>query len=302
MKKNIYLLLMMIVVVSNISGCSDVNRNTDSEIGSKVESEVEFEVQAFTFEEIVENSNVTLYGQYIESYEHEYYVEHKFKVNEVLYGTVSEAEIYLYADKGTAHIVEEGYFYEMDADIYEKNKEYILILEKRESILYDHDRYLNIGDLLLCETDKEYRLYSEVVEIPSGLTLEEYVLSTKNLADIQEETGLTDFISGNEDEWIESSKYIGKVKILELYVEGKVHNGNTYKCKVESLLKGTDLNMFSDETILLTILKDTVDIGGTYMIGFSPASENSLIYAQTSVDGVLEFSNDLWNDVLERMD
>jgi hypothetical protein len=97
----------------------------------------------------------------------------------------------------------------------------------------------------------------------------------------------------NIDEMVLASEYIGTVKILDLYMEGKVHNGNTYRCKVEALSKGNNLNTYSDGTILLTIRKNVVTVGETYIIGFSPIGEGSLIYVQTSIDGVYEYSDEL---------
>ena len=84
------------------------------------------------------------------------------------------------------------------------------------------------------------------------------------------------------------------------HFESEGHNGNTYRCTVESLAKGTGLNTYDDGTILLVIMKDTVEVGETYIIGFSPVEENSRVHMQTTVNGVFEDSSELLNDISER--
>ena len=94
------------------------------------------------------------------------------------------------------------------------------------------------------------------------------------------------------------SEYVGTVKILELVNEGKVHNGNVYRCSVESLSKGSNLNTYDDGTVLIVILKNTVEVGNSYIVGFSPADKGSLIYTQSTDTGVYDINDERISDIL----
>lgn len=95
----------------------------------KVEG-AEFEEELLTFEELILRSDVAIVGEYVETIEHERYIEKKFKVKECLYGDVADSEIYLYSEIGIGHIAEIDYTYEYGADVYEVGMDYILVMEK----------------------------------------------------------------------------------------------------------------------------------------------------------------------------
>ena len=94
------------------------------------------------------------------------------------------------------------------------------------------------------------------------------------------------------------SDYVGRVKILELVNEGKTHNGNVYRCSVESLSKGDDLNTYDDGTVLIVILKNTVETDNSYIIGFSSVDEGSLIYTQSTDASVYDIDDERIFDIL----
>ena len=97
------------------------------------------------------------------------------------------------------------------------------------------------------------------------------------------------------------SEFVGTIKILELVNEGRVHNGNTYRCAVESLLKGSQLNTYEDGTILVVILKNTVEVNRSYVVGFSSSGGYSLIYTQATDTGVFEVSDELLGDITQNL-
>lgn len=290
MKKMVWLVILIVLI--SVAGCSEKKNETVSGL--------EFLLEACTIEELVQNSNAAIIGEYIETIEYESYIEHKFAVKEILYGQVSDAEIYLAVNRGTAYVSEYGYSYAMGTDSYIQGKEYLLVMEKTESIMYEHDRYTMYPSLMLCESDQEYTLYSQSIEIPDNMSVKEYILSLTNSAGLQSTTENTVVYQDSIDEMIGMSEYVGTVRIVELYFESEGHNGNTYRCTVESLAKGTGLNTYDDGTILLVIMKDTVEVGETYIIGFSPVEENSRVHMQTTVNGVFEDSSELLNDISER--
>ena len=257
----------------------------------------EYEQELLTFEELILRSNVAIVGEYIEMIEHDSYTEKKFTVKECLYGDVTDNEIYLYSNIGTGHITETDYTYEYGADVYEAGMDYILIMEKKQSVMYDHDRYMLAADVFLCENNNEYSLYSKAIDIPAETTVKEYICSVYNSVPHPVVVNVPVTYDNEIQEMVGESEYVGVVKILELVNESKVHNGNVYKCIVESLSKGSNLNTYDDGTFLMVILKNTVEIDNNYIIGFSPVDEGSLIYTQSTKTSVYNVSNELMSEL-----
>lgn len=257
----------------------------------------EYEQELLTFEELILRSNVAIVGEYIEMVEHDSYTEKKFTVKECLYGDVTDNEIYLYSNIGTGHITETDYTYEYGADVYEAGMDYILIMEKKQSVMYDHDRYMLAADVFLCENNNEYSLYSKAIDIPAETTVKEYICSVYNSVPHPVVVNVPVTYDNEIQEMVGESEYVGVVKILELVNESKVHNGNVYKCTVEALSKGSNLNTYEDGTILMVILKNTVEIDNNYIIGFSPVDEGSLIYTQSTKTSVYNVSNELMSEL-----
>lgn len=288
----------MIILCLALSGCSneiEVIEETNQMI-------VLFHRQEYSFEELIDHSNVALVGEYVDMIEQENYCEYKFVVKELLYGQVSEPEIYVFENKGIEYNPETEYSRVLGINQYSKGKEYILIMEKKESILYDHDRYMIAGELYLCEEDQEYKLFSEKVSVPEGKTIREHILTLADPSKRQNANKSTVTYANFTERIVNEAQYIGMIKIVDLEMEGKVHNGNTYRCIAESMIKGKNMNTFEDGTFLLTLLKDTVEVGKSYLIGFTPASgSTSLIYIQATVDSVMEASTENVNLISEQV-
>lgn len=255
-----------------------------------------FEQQALTFDELILRSDAAVVGEYIETIRHNNYIEQKFKVKECLYGDVTDSEIYLYSNVGTSHVPDVCYTYELGADVYGTGTDYILVTERFQSVLCDHDRYMLNADVLLCEGTKEFTMYSQPLDIPDETNIKDYIRSV--YSSVPHPAAAVPVSYENETaEMLGESAYIGTVNILELVNEGKVHNGNVYRCSVESLSKGEDLNTYDDGTVLIVILKNTVEVGGSYIVGFSPASEHSLIYHQATATSVYPVSDELLSEI-----
>lgn len=290
--RNILFAILSIVLVIALVGCSSTTNAPEVE-------GAEFEEELLTFEELVLRSNVAVVGEYVETIKHDNYIEQKFKVKECLYGDVPEDEIYLYSNIGIGHVKEIDYTYELGEDVYNVGADYVLVMEKMQSVMYDHDRYMLSTDVFLSEEDNEFSLYSRSIDVPSETTLKDYICSIYN--SVSHPVVASSFASyKNEvEEMVGESAFVGTVKIVELINEGKVHNGNTYRCVVESLAKGSELNVYDDGTILMVILKNTVEVDGRYVIGFSPVSEESLIYTQTTDTSVYAVSDELLAEISE---
>lgn len=288
-KKKSSCILGILIVFLMVACSNNVEKNNDRE--------VEFSKQLLTFEDSVLRSDTAIVGKYIETIIYEDYVEHKFEVKDLIYGENINEEIYLYSNIGIGHVEENGYSYQLDENKYEKDKEYILIMESVDSIFYDHTRYILNAELLLNETDKEYYMYSKYIDPPTGEAIKDYILEIYNSASHHSVKVDDTVYESDFDEMIAESDYIGKVTVLELVSEGRVHNGNTYRCNVEKLAKGRDLNRYDDGSILMVILKNSVNVGDTYIIGFDQVDDNSLIYTQAVKTSVYDYQDKLMNTI-----
>jgi len=315
-------MILIIIALFFLTGCSATTAKHDS-VGDSVATETvelstdvtvvnemrpsaneveisEYQIKRMTFEELVEISNAAIIGQFKETIEHEYYTETVFEVKECLYGDVSEDEIYLYSNVGTAYVNEADYSYELGNTEYNPEEEYILVMEKRQSIMYDHDRYLLVGDILLNDSTKEYTLYSETIEIPEDTSAREFICSV--YASVENPVQSKEIVHYESEvaEMLGESDYVGVVHINELVTPAKTTNGNTYSCSVESLLKGEQLNTYPDGTIYLKLLKDKVKVDNSYIIGFSSVGgADSLVYIQTTKTSVYELNDSLLSDITD---
>lgn len=100
-------------------------------------------------------------------------------------------------------------------------------------------------------------------------------------------------------EMLGKSKFVGVVNVLELDKEGTTFNGNLYRCSVDSLIAGENLTTYDDNTFLLWVLKDTVEVGSSYVIGFSSSSERSVYYTQATATSVYEVSEELLSELAQ---
>lgn len=302
-------------VVTTDESLSDTQELTESELpeddedAEEVEDDeeifvdVEYLINEYSLDELIENSDCAFTARYIECIPNEYYVEFAFEVVDNVYGEVTDDVIYVYRNGGVGDVYEIDYSYDMTEEIYEVGKEYILITERYSSIMYEHDRYMIAADILLCPEDNVYVLYSEDIEIPDGMTAVEYISS---FYDDRRAEDAANYVPAEEvvyenaiDEMCGEAKFVGIVRTESLLSESNVGKNATYFCTVTTLYKGDfdDLDTYADGTILLSVFKDKVEVGGEYIVAFTPADEGSLIYVQETVESVYDVSDDVISQI-----
>lgn len=264
-----------------------------SPASSSQEVYTERDTEYLTFDEAILRSDAAMIGRYVEKVDHETYIEYQFQVEEVLYGTVEDDTIYVYADTGESYVSELNYSYETGGEPYTPGSRYVLVLEKHTSIMYDHDRYLTIGDLLLNQDTGQYTLYSQELDFsPADLT--DYICSVHSQIETVS-TGDSSVTSDSYDnaveEMVRCADYVGEVTIDALEAEGSVHNGNTYRCSVENLYSGESLVTDEDGSVLIVLQKDSVQIGESYIVGFSSVDDGSIIYMQETLTSIYDSSD-----------
>lgn len=264
---------------SDVAEAEPSNEITGSETeayDADVEYEYEFEEELVTFDELIRRSNAAILGEYVEKLEYKDYSEFVFKVKECIYGEVTESEIYLFSNTGYGYVGDIDYTYKMGTDVYLQGNEYILIMEKYTSVFYDHDRYMIATDLVIPASGNGATLYSKPITLPNNL--KEYITSVYSSVPHETEAEASVTYSNNIEHMVNESDYIGVVKILSLQVEKTTSHDNTYLCIMEKLYKGSDLSTYENGTFFLPLLKGSVEVGNSYIIGFSKLNDGACVY------------------------
>lgn len=296
----IFLLLVLVAFIATV-GCTRVEReelNKHPDESHDLMIDAEYLIASMTFEDAVMLSDVAVLAEYVETLTHDYYVEHVFRVKDCHYGKVDEEIIYVASGIGISIVPDFGYSYRMEECLYESGKDYILILNKHQSIMYDHDRYINVTNLMLNESDKKYTLYDEDILFSEFDSFADYLLSLRSGASTVDDQDVRMYTDAEQKIALES-EYIAELRIENLYLEGVVHNGNTYVCSIVELHKGYVEDTREDGTILVVIKKNTVEIGERYVVGFSQVDEHSAVYSQSADDGVVPVGDDRLNEIMK---
>lgn len=79
-----------------------------------------------------------------------------------------------------------------------------------------------------------------------------------------------------------------EVKITGLSTEGQFANCNTYYGDVQQILKGGPVNTSEERgDIQVTLTKESVEIGETYVLLLNRIDETAIIYTQSSLGSVI---------------
>ena len=99
---------------------------------------------------------------------------------------------------------------------------------------------------------------------------------------------------------MEDSDYIAMVTI-DSVEDNEPENLTVYRAFVKEMLRSQDdLTTMEDGSILLSMQKDALEPGETYVIGFYQAGEKSIIYGQTSEDSIIRGQEEM-DQFVEKM-
>ena len=96
--------------------------------------------------------------------------------------------------------------------------------------------------------------------------------------------------------------------VLEAFIErvemeGMFDNGSTYECRVLRTLKGDPIATTSSGTIHATLIKDSVQVGDSYVVMLNRVNNDSLIYYQSALKGVFSLNDqDSLSEILQTLD
>lgn len=267
MKKTLYALLS-ISLLFVLSSCGGSTGEIVSDVMHKT----------ISLDEAVANSDCGIIGRYTGIEEYEEYVFYHFDVVDLVCGSLDLNEVSVYAIRTNTDM----------SDRYEEGEDYILTLYEEEVVLFDTERrFISPSSEMMFPVDGPFTMYGEELDFDDAAELTDYIASAYDLVEHEIVAEAVVEYASDAERIEGESQYIGYVTIEGLDFEGGA-NTNTYTCTVTGLVKGESLNTRTDGTILMSIVKDTVEVGETYFIGFNPADVDSVIYVQAGFDFVVE--------------
>lgn len=164
---------------------------------------------------------------------------------------------------------------------YVEGQEYMLFLEKNISVYYEHNKYVQIGEMIIAADDDQWEEYhttaSNVVAQTEDITPSSYGVK---YSDSTELTELVDFSSN-----------IFVVEVTGIYANSTIAPTTVYNCTVNKVIRGMPAE---DGNILITFFNDTVETGGEYLVLLADASETAPVYTLSSQNNcVYSINNDV---------
>jgi len=284
------LLISLILVV--ITSCSGTSQNLAH--GTLVTDQKESSI--LSFDQAIEASNCAVSAVFNGEHVNNNYNELEFSVNEILYGYVPEKTIMVFQTTEQNHDDTINYS-GSDGHIYKKGEVYNLVLDRSDSLFYDHPRYSFISNIFIPVSDKSdaVSMNGKPIKVKddslSQDTVANYLKSTgkskSNSAQVRKSIDIPFTTATDLSDIIPSSDYIMEVTVKNLIVEGVVHNGNTYACDIISVLNGGTPTTNDSNEILVTFLKGSVKLGGSYIVMLNQLGDDSVIYVQSSKNSVI---------------
>lgn len=259
--------------------------------------------EEWSLEKTIDNSSdifTATFTQYVGDPESGSY-ELEFAVGDVIRGDCKDDTIYVYKrlTNWTGSLYEEYNYVE--------GHEYMLILNRRESVYYDHDIYLSTSNIFIPLSDAigAYMDYKPLAERVETVAKEEQSLSRDILS--ADNIALVDYvetvcISAPEPTYSPATRYTKETELSAILPESEyvllvepfehlntgASNTETFMCSVSQVLVGENV----PEEIYFTFFTGTAEIGGRYYIAanrsggkdsgsdvFVPSSKNSVIVA-----------------------
>jgi len=289
--KRIISTILAVTIFIVISGCSEYKAKEYVE-------DISFETEHITFEEAINSSYVIVSAKLIEKNSDNSIRTYTFTVNNVIKNEMLIQEFTVISTDADISVSQDGkilYDYSTTQNPYELGESYILVLERKDSV-YDGEVFLIVADIyvpLEGENINEIRQYNQPID-NNVFTISDWVTYVNNVIDKDSDTynslnSTIEYVDSNDiNEILNGSKYVVRVRINEMYVEGRT-NRDTYNCTVLHEFTG-EIDNFkgnsNSKEILIPFFKGTIEPGSEYIIMLNDTDANSLIYSLSSANSV----------------
>ncbi len=258
--------------------------------------------QYLSFEDALVGCTDIIEATYVKTHSHDFYDELEFRVNRVLKGATETETIFVFSELSNVEVTGTDISYVSGTYTYNKDEEYLLILEREVSVYYEHDRYRMFCDIYIPFDDAaDSRMYDEDLSayvspqnMTSIQTLSAYIESCIEADGGQapEFYGTAYVESDNIEDIANASDYIFAIKVGELLTEGAYNDTETYNCAIEDVLSGSLSEEEISAGILVVFFNDAgVQPGDEYIVMVNRPGETSRIYALSSRNSILSLSS-----------
>lgn len=250
----------------------------------KTKNAICYSVEYMEFDDLLENADVILSGTVKEIVKGDAYDEYYVEVCSVEKGIV-DSQIVI-------RNIPCSYVYEYNGEEccansnmnYQENRDYLFILQHIESV-YENAYYI-LGDVYIpLENTKESTYLSRAIEKADNVVsyIEDYTYET--MENIGNNLTIPYTKSNEMIDIVTESMYIVLVKPDILYHSTDIID--VYLCDVLGNIKGNPTTT-ENKQIIVSFFKDTVNIEHEYIVCLNTDTSDSLIYALSSINSVME--------------
>lgn len=304
--KKFFTFFVFAMLVAALCGCNKTPPAAIRELTKPV-SAYSNRSSLLTFEEAVSAATDILVADFTAFHEADDYYELEFTVTKVLRGETTEKVIYVMTVPSEVH-VEESPERSFVSGLYNyvPGHSYLLVLDRRVSVYYEHDRYTMVGDIFVPLDDDlgVYMYYQPIEDVVAaetgtqsvsarGLTQDKVYDTVAALSKITSSTvpyyGTSPVQPDTVEELTACSDYVLRVSVGDLIADGTYQDTKTYECKILELLKG---EFTAEETrewnqkIYVVFRTEDATPNGEYLLFLERADENSRVFCYTSVNSV----------------
>lgn len=299
MYKKYCLILVLILTALVVGGCAktipegDVTDETSRNVAQATDDSASpgylvSQEMYVTFDEALEMSDCAAAATFVSYEDAGAYVEYTFSVKETLRGKTEDI-IHVRDSKGYTSVEGTDLRYKNGEDIYTEGEEYILIMQKGESLFYEYPEYQVLTNIFIPAVDpSKSTMRGEPLTEINGMDIngiKNHIRRARvaNAAPERDYTTATDLPT-----IVAETDLVLEVKITGLSTEGQFANCNTYYGDVQQILKGGPVNTSEERgDIQVTLTKESVEIGETYVLLLNRIDETAIIYTQSSLGSVI---------------
>ena len=229
----------------------------------------------------IDNSHCAVVAEFLNFRKSEGFYVWEFKNKEVIYGEAPENIIIIYTSDVNK------------SDLYKKNNEYLLILHRHESLMYEYGaRYMLSSEEIVCLNKPGLTVFNnkDTLSALASLNKEQIIKQVKRIESVtghEKQNSPKIFRTENLETVTKQSDIIVEAKVSGVLSESNITNAKTFICKAENILKGETIFNSSNNQFYITAYADSMEIGGNYIIIMSVVDETSLIYTQASPIGII---------------
>jgi hypothetical protein len=251
--------------------------------------------ELLNFEEAITISTDIISATYINSEQKDIYNILEFKVDKIIKGKTNSEFIYLLQLNNNVGVSNPEHD---NNSIYKSGETYLLTLQRKTSVFYEHDYYTTYGDIFIPLADiSSSKMYDVSINqyceysFDANTTLEdltEYINNQLAKAPFETPVSYGTHYTNSEDlkEIIKESEFVFQVMIGELDNIGVLSSSELYYCEITRVLKGNMTEDELDAKYKVRFFSREVISGEEYIVLVNRSDATSIIFVVSSKNSV----------------